>query len=222
MEAFEKKLLTCVPTRGQVWWGTAQALHGANPLYIHSPRGVCEARNSCRAVALDRGSDILLMVDDDVMPSADIFTEGLQGILHGVAEIVIFPCPIVQGRASVVMPNLYDLDSSLDEQVPKMRLHVPKGEPDPYGYIDVAAGGFGCVAISRNALELIGPFAETRNERGQVIQSEDIDYCLRAQRLSLRVKAASDYFCDHAVQVHAGSLALGMATLMEKLQEDHA
>lgn len=206
----ETVLLT-VPTRGQVYAETAQALSPYSPRYVIERQGIVSARNRCRALCLETEAQVLMMVDDDVVPSDAVFSHGLEPILGGQCDILIFACPIVRDLG-VVMPNLYRV---LDDNVSPPLFGYALRRSHKSGLAKIDAGGFGCVAITRRCLEKIGEFQERRDDSGQTILSEDLDYCLRARGLKLKVAADPYLICEHMLYLHGGGLAAAFAQFVD-------
>lgn len=211
-------LLAC-PTRGHVWYETAMGLAelAEDPsisdfLYIQNNRSVIEARNEAIAAFLESPHDVLLMVDDDVIPPPGL--ERLAIELHSIegAGIVGAPCPILLPGLPV-LPNIYSIDAETKHFAIDMKASL---EPSPEMTREVGAIGFGAVAISRSLAKVQPTFENRYDEDGKIYMGEDIDYCVRARQVGYSTFACLDLLCDHMLTIHGAGLARVFAGLLER------
>lgn len=193
-------VLISVPTRGQMCWQTVTRLEqirddrpGLPPiLYEPGHLSIAATRNQIVGKFMVSDCDVLVMVDDDVVPPPHFLdvTEYLPE--YGMVGV---PCPLWFPEPGFHL-NVYRFD---DDQA--LRLF----DCDP-GINDVDALGTGCVAVHRTVFERLGssPF---RFEQPGV--SEDFVFCADLRKHDLRIGCFWDgWYADHI-------RAMSMAPLME-------
>ena len=213
-------LLAC-PTRGRVWFETAMSLaeisqeHGVHELlYVHNTRSVLDASNEIIKAFLETDCQSLLMIDDDVVPPADLLRLVHVLKVEDEAGIVGAPCPIVRPDLPVV-PNLYRLDEASNEYAIDLSMSLTE---IPEQVVEVDGIGFGAVAISRS-LAMAQPTFENRyDSKGEIYMGEDLDYCLRAKAKGYRTLALMDMLCDHRVDMSAAQVASILVTFLDKIK----
>jgi GT2 family glycosyltransferase len=213
------KVKLFIPTRGDVWWETAARVStlwaeaadydlDLEVQYCQGNTGVLDVRNRIMRRFLDGDGDVLWMIDDDVVPGKEAVS--LVWSLTGKTQIVAAPCPVV--RNGVVLPNLY----SWNEEAKQARVDVQAATTE--GTVPVDMVGFGCVMLGRPVCEKLKEFKTRRDSHGQVLMSEDLEFCLRARSQGMVTMADPRVVCEHMVRVHANGLALAYANLMGELQ----
>lgn len=196
-------ILIAVPTRGTVDYQTIGRLNlirdnepGLSPImFEQGVMGAGEVRQRIIGRFLDSPKQVLIMVDDDVMPP-----ENLLGIVEHLGrpndyDVVVAPTLIY--RRGVIAWNV-------DDGAGRWRQDTPEG------VVDAVSVGSGCVALRRRALETfekagIPAFLEGHDEHGRLIESDDVGFSRRAGELGLLVGADFSRLCDHRVTVGLGA-----------------
>lgn len=211
-----------VPTRGDVWYETAGRLLEAPSLafdmdmllqvfFCRNVVSVVDARNRIAHDFLSGDADVLVMLDDDVVPSPD-WLELVQG-LGPEYDVLGAPCPVMRPGLPV-LPNVYrhrDGQTSID-------LARALGSD---GCLEVDAVGFGLVAISRPVMEKLKVF-KTKQVDGRIVVGEDIEFCLRARSQGFSVGVDMRYPCEHLLRLHGNEVAYTYSQLMENLMRGAA
>ena len=216
------QMLMACPTRGHVWYETAMAFAEIASLpecddafYIHNRVSVLEARNLILHEFLRSDHQLLLMMDDDVVPSFDILSMKAH-FEDPEIGVVGSPCPMLRPGLPVT-PNMY----SISEQDSHYAIDLSMALDPPRGtLVDVDAIGFGCVMISRSAAESLGEFRERRSQEGEIFMSEDIDACVRARSAGYRVCADLACYSEHMVYIHAGAIAATLVNMLSSASEE--
>lgn len=209
-----------VPTRGHVWHGTAAALAYVGivneiglPVYVQGVTGPAEVRNEIVKLFLETGKDVLVMVDDDVIPP-NHFLQIAIPILDGDFEIVAACVPIMR-PGTVFMPNLFVKNG--DGYDPHLEAY--RGE----GVTAMDAVGTGCIAIARKVLldaHLKAPFRPKLHKDGTWHVGEDINFCERARARGYRVAADLGIWCEHLSELHSNSVALAYMGMMNEAYDE--
>ena len=214
------KVWVAVPTRGSVGFNTLRRLEqirADNPGLpaIHYEAGrlsVASVRNEIVRKFLATGCEVLLMVDDDVVPHRDILAMS-QYVRQ--SEIVTATGP------------RYDIVGA-----PYMLLRQPiamiatpcvflRGEGGGYrflpeiftktGLVEWDAMGSGCMMIARRVLEdrRCLPFSLGVDEDGVMVMTEDIIFCLRAKDAGYTIAADFSRFADHWNEISLNAIHKG-------------
>jgi glycosyltransferase involved in cell wall biosynthesis len=220
MKRADEEIGLYVPTRGHVWYGTATALAQIGmvndiglPTYVRGVTGPAEVRNEIVQLFLESGKDVLVMVDDDVIPPRH-FLQIVIPIIDGDAEIVAACVPIMR-PGTVFLPNLFVRDG--DGYAPHLEAY--QGE----GLVEVDAVGTGCIAIARKVLldnHLKTPFRPKLDKNGVWLMGEDITFCERAKARGHRVRADLNVWCEHLSELHCNSTAMAYMALLTELTSD--
>ena len=193
------RIQIAVPTRGLVDWNTVVRLGqirdanpGLPPIHYEAGRlAVTDVRNRLAHKFLASDAQVLLMVDDDVIPPL-----GILRMLDRDLDIVGAPYPIIRVEGPIHFPCAIEYDAAHDTY---------RTLPDPFGrtgLVKVAAIGAGCMAIARRVLEhpdLQIPFRIGTDEYGQMRMSEDVNFCQLARTAGFGVWADFDQRPDHFV-----------------------
>lgn len=221
------KIWVAVPTRGSVGFNTLRRLEDirlANPslLPIHYEAGrlsVSSVRNEIVRKFLKTECDVLLMVDDDVVPHRDVLAMSQYVRL---AEIITATGP------------RYDIVGA-----PYMLLRQPiamiatpcvfnRGEGGGYrfipetfsqdGLVPCDAMGSGCMMIARRVLEdkRCMPFSLGVDEDGVMVMTEDIIFCLRAKEAGYTIAADYSRFADHWNEISLNTIHQGYKNAFAK------
>lgn len=187
--------MLAVPTRGQIGWQTVTALEtardyssGLAPI-IYQPGNLSVALTRNRIVQRFLASDCtsLAMVDDDIAPPIN-FLELLDPYVPEYG-LVALPHPMPHPAEPGTM-----IFSSFEVEGDDLR---PKGLWT--GMNDVDAVATGCVVVSREALEELGPapFRINHDPRA-VLQSDDFIFCEDLRSAGYRIGCYWDgNFVDH-------------------------
>ena len=136
---------------------------------------------------IKRGFDYLITIDSDNPPILSVVS-----LIFLDKPVIACPTPvsISVGRRGDRPFNWNCLDGGLGN----FREHTPCEELQA-----VEAGGTGCMVIQRAALEAIEhPFSEVFSERGTLVLSHDIAFCLRLMKeAGIPTYAHYDYPCRH-------------------------
>ncbi len=197
-------ILLAVPTRGQVAWQTVVRLNDIRDetpglgaiLYEPGNLSVAQTRNQIVRKFMDTAKDVLVMVDDDIVPPPHLLERCFANM---------------DGHAMVGVPYpLWRQDQGLF-------LSVFRRGPDGLklaelgdGMNEVDALGTGCVAITREALVALGrnPFRFDNSPEFEST-SEDFIFCSDLQAAGFTIGAWWDgWYADHVRTV-------GLAPLME-------
>lgn len=211
-----------MPTRGHVWWETAARMgeqaevfwdagHEFELRYAQGNRGVVEVRNLILEAFLAAEADVLLMVDDDVVPPPANALLSLVEQIGGYA-IMGAPCPIVR-PGTVVLPNVYLWDEKTRQASIALELAQRRGVQE------VAGVGFGCVVLKRAVCAKLKRF-KLRTEANRATMGEDLDFCLRARSQGFLVGVNLDVPCEHMLTVHGNALAWAYSDLIERLGKE--
>lgn len=212
-----------IPTRGEVWYETANIISEAmveasadsiveiRVIYARSKVGVVEARNWAARAFLDGDASHMMMLDDDVVPQRgsdliDLYADAREYDW----DVLAAPCPIVR-PGSIVLPNVYRIDEQQNAIVDLETVN------DNRGMVEVGAVGFGLVCISRRCMAKIKYFKPRYTKERDWQMGEDVDFCLRARSQGFKVGAQLDLACEHMLTVHGNALAWGYHSLMEQV-----
>lgn len=156
-------------------------------LYQPGAASVAYNRNLIIQFFLSTDAEILVMVDDDVVPPLN-FLDVLLPIPVGYGMVGI-PYPIGDPKNGVPMFCVYDLDDELGIKAADLQ----------EGLTECDAIATGCVAIPREILEEFGSncFRFDANPEN-VIHGEDILFCQDLREKGLKVGYTMEAgFCDH-------------------------
>lgn len=203
-------IIVAVPTRGQIQWQTVTALEairdatpGLRPiLYQEGNLSVAMTRNRIVKQFLASDATTLVMVDDDIAPPPHAL-EKLDPYIGEFAAVSIpHPMP-TPGRNDEIVLSAYVFRPAFTDGLTVADLEEGMNEVD--------AVATGCVAISREALETLGPnpFRIT-NDPDAEIRSDDFLFCADLRFAGLKIGCWWDgWYCDHVRTV-------GLAPLLEK------
>lgn len=217
------KIAAYIPTRGHVWWETAARCstlwhearergHSLTLEYAQGNRGVVEVRNMIMEAFLESDADVLLMIDDDVVPG-DRVLELCEVAAGGRFSVVGGPCPIMRPRTTV-LPNVYVWNEKTKQA------EIALGIASRGGIQECGMVGFGCVAISREACRRLRRF-KPKLEKGAWVMGEDLEFCLRARSQGFKVAAHMDVMCEHMIHVHGNGVGLAYGMLLEDLRHSY-
>lgn len=195
-----------VPTRGQIQWQTVtrlEEIRDAHPgmrsiLYQEGNLSVAMTRNKIVKQFLATNCDVLVMVDDDTVPSPH-FLESVVPIPEGFGMVGL-PYPTVNGNQLGF--TAYRETATGMEFVPVLE----------NGWNECDALGTGCVAISREAIVVLGenPF-RIENDPDVQITSDDFLFCGDLRSAGYKIGCWWDgWYADHI-------RAIGLAPLMESI-----
>lgn len=208
------QIMIGIPTRGsprrelveeiQNW---REAHHGLRRIqYGVSGMTVCEARNQIRKAFLASGCQMLLMIDDDVIPR----DESALNMARRGLDVVGAPVLIQKAEANLPFPVVYRYDKEQDGYWPIDDCYSRSG------LIQCDAVGFGAVALSRRAVLDCGPFFHTFDADGLLYRTEDMTFCERARELGYSIWSDYDVFADHCPTVNLTELQRANMAATEK------
>lgn len=174
-----------VPTRGQVGWATVtrlQQIRDANPglvgvLYQPGHLSVAQTRNRIVKAFLETDCEVLVMVDDDVVPPLELLT--IASLIPSYAMVGV--PTLVWNPVAGLHANVYDEEHRPLRSTGKVT--------------ECAYTGLGCAAISRDAIEDCIPF-RVKDE-----VSDDILFCDALRDTDYRIAADFRLAADHHTTV---------------------
>lgn len=190
------KVLLAVPTRGHVWYETAQFLGPYNPQYVKDKLSVANCRNKIVRDFLQTEAEALIMCDDDVVPGNKAFIDVLA---ESPYDITGAPVPIAMMPDNEVFLNVFRRTEKSYETIP-----APES-----GHVPCDAVGTGLVSIHRRVLEhpnLRRPFEQQLDSDGVIKKGQDLRFCDRAREAGFTIGANYDVVCDHLCLLHANSI----------------
>ena len=150
------------------------------------------ARNFSARQALELGADWLLMLDNDIMPQANILR-----VLDGAGpdqHIILLPYwGVLDG-----IPAIHVMGENAVRVVPHS------------GFQEIRAGGTGAIFIQRRVLETLRKphFSMRLSDDGlKVIMGEDFDFCEKARKRGFRIWTHGDFPVEHLHVFQLGYLA---------------
>jgi len=192
--------LLAVPTRGAVRWETITRLEeirdgapGMPPiLYQPGNLSVAMTRNRIVSRFLATSCDVLVMVDDDVVPPPHLLdvVADPDGACYAMVTIPHpMPHPLAPGR---VVLTAYE---TAGEGLAFLDLER--------GWNDVDAAATGCCAVRRDALERLGPNPfRIGNDPDAPVTSDDFLFCADLRAAGLRIGSWHDgWHSDHVTTV---------------------
>jgi hypothetical protein len=200
-------VMLAVPTRGTVTWQTVTRLnevHDRHPglqaaVYQPGNLSVALTRNKIVKRFLATSAQVLVMVDDDVVPPVN-FIEVLRPLVSGggyalAAVPHVMPSPnghslaLTAWNLTSMGLRLADLNEGINE---------------------VHAVATGCCAISREALELLGPNPFRMSNDPDRPTSDDFLLCQdlrnKEQRIASVCGFSHGWYCDHVTAVNLAPL----------------
>lgn len=200
-----------VPTRGFPFYGTVERLNEIGHPYRFQQGGVSvsDVRNRIAHGFLHGHADVLVMVDDDVVPNVrflELLVEQM-GRFDVMGGIVMVAKPF-----QVHKPNVFTNDEHLG-----WIFADPPPESSPI--VSADAVGTGCIAIKRRVLEkLPAPFQAVYDRDGMLAYGEDINFCRRAIWAGFKVGANYNCMCEHYDDVYANGLASAYMDLIREVE----
>jgi GT2 family glycosyltransferase len=166
--------------------------HGLNNARPHD-----HARNRAVQAFLESGLEWLLMVDNDMVPQADLLTM----LDYAAAE------------ADTVVPKFYCLSGN-DPSVLRINLawKLLPGQtsiPANVSWVELAGAGTGCIAVRRRAFEKLEKpyFKFGYDANGFTIEGEDEYFSRTARAAGLRIFGNTAFECDHLHTISLSALA---------------
>lgn len=156
-------------------------------LYQPGAASVAYNRNLIVQFFLNTDAEVLVMVDDDVVPPIG-FLDALLPVPDGFG-IVGVPYPIGDPKSGVPMLCVYEMNDELGIRAADLK----------EGLNECDAVATGCVAIPRSVLEEFGPncFRFDANP-AEVMHGEDILFCRDLREKGYKVGYTTAVgFCDH-------------------------
>lgn len=158
----------------------------------------------------DEDNDWLLMVDNDVVPPANIL------------EMIEYGKPVVSAavtikKGSVPQPIILVSEGDQYRQV-NLSEYVDKEEGD---YINVDAVGTGCILIRRDVLEDMKPpwFKFKYNEEGGLALGEDFYFSKRLEQSDVPMYVSTQHVCRHFKKIDLTEVANVVAEYQKRLNK---
>jgi GT2 family glycosyltransferase len=152
---------------------------------------------------LDSRREWLVMLDDDIVPSA----EAIENMLAVGGSVVVGSCPVVLGKPARLVANVRRSRA-------EGWLSWPLNESRPF-MIDAA--GFGCVLIHKSVFARL-PRPWYVSDAGQ---TEDIYFCRQAREAGVPIVAHPGVVCDHCKPILIGAFAECLSKT-DRLHPGHA
>ena len=188
--------MLAVPTRGQINWNVTQRLlelQAAHPnVMYHIESGglsVSDVRNRIVKRFLQTACDVLIQVDDDVLPRLGVFE--MADSAYDITGATYF---IVRAETNLPFPGAFRYEGPHYAPIEK-----PFGRA---GLVPCDAVASGCMAVKRKVFEhpdMRAPFAMAFDEDGVMQYSDDILFCHRARALGFTIAADYGHHADHIV-----------------------
>ncbi len=147
---------------------------------------IVSSRNLLRRYAIDNKYDYLLMIEQDVIPPADII-EMLLNHKHKIVSGIYFTQAIIEGKKEIV-PLLY---KEHDESGGKMR-YFTDDEINSDKLEEARSSGLGCILIHIDILKKI----EFRFEEGKPA-FDDVWFANDVRELGYKIYADTGVKCKH-------------------------
>ena len=139
---------------------------------------------------LKSGFDYMLMIDDDIIPPADILD-----MAKHEKDITAGMCYIWYGKRRGINGNLFRLDST--NPVSYKLIDTGKAV-EKRGLVEVDATGTGCMMIHRKVFDMIEkPYFKTDMDESlsKIKLSNDLYFCHKAKQKNIRVYVDTDKVC---------------------------
>jgi uncharacterized protein (DUF779 family) len=189
--------MLAIPTRGTIGWNTVRRLlelqekHPDVLYHIEAGRlDVSSVRNKIVQVFLQTDRQVLIQVDDDVVPRIHVMK-------------------MAESSYDIVGATYYVIRHELNLPFPCVFRKLPSGAYGPIekpfgrqGEVECDAVATGCMAVKRKVFEhteMKAPFAMTHDEHGVFKMSDDIAFCHRAKALGFTIAADYSHHADHVV-----------------------
>ncbi len=201
-----------VPTRGLINPAVMSEISqfaiklGTAPVYMEGHLSAGMTRNKIVHHFLQTGDDVLVMVDDDVVPSRHA-----PRLLDHIAD----GWDIVAAANPIFQPKTWPLPYIAAYREVESGYELIPEEVD--GLVECDAVGTGCIAIHRRVLEALpAPFRELIDETGEIV-SDDMVFCKQASAAGFKIAVDYGARCDHHCRVSLGAVMQGVAAFRRQL-----
>lgn len=205
------KILIAVPTFENIYPDTFKSIYdldvSGHKADFEFVRGYdcATARNKIASIAVDRGYDFVLMVDNDVVLPVD----ALQNLLEDSKDVCLGfyahrdTDNIYRGRTCVcklltndgVRYKNYPLDS--EYTAVELKMLKEKGEYK----IRIHGGGMGCALIKTDVFRKIKyPWYDWMNYKDGKMLSEDLYFCENCRKASIQIYTDTRVKCGHMLR----------------------
>lgn len=204
-------ILIAVPTFENIYPDTFKSIYdldkGDNNVSFEFVRGYdcATARNHIVQMAIDKGVDYVLMVDNDVVVPKDI----LSVLLEDAKDVCLGYYAhrdkdnIYRGRTNVC--KLYDKNGNLQVNFPleceytaeELKTLKDNGEHK----VQIKGGGMGCAFIKTDVFRKIPyPWYDWVNYKNRGMLSEDLYFCTRCKQANIRIYTDTRANCGHLLR----------------------
>jgi GT2 family glycosyltransferase len=204
--------LITVPTRGQIQWATVTALQAIRDSIPNCPPvefqpgnlSVAQTRNKIVQTFFKGDYDCLMMVDDDVVPSPHFLERVLPSMDEYGMIALPHPMPHPQDK-SLLRLTVFNVNANGE-----LAFATDLQE----GLHECDAVATGCVVISREALEVLGPHPfRITNDPTAEITSDDFLFCQDLKAAGFKIGYWWDgWFADHHSVTSLAPLFEGVIT----------
>jgi len=220
----KKKVMVCVPT-GDKWIHATVVSRllqmmgddrHALTVGFHSATPSEYCRNAISKMALDAGSDYLLMIDDDNPPMKNVLD-----LVELDLDVIGLPTPMWKtpakdGKPMVGSPIAWNVAQTKPGE-DRYDFAIRGGS----GLDEVDAVGTGCILIARRVLEhpdLRAPFLRVFDEDGMVSQGSDLHFCDRVRAAGFTIWTHWDYPCGHFKETNLAEVMPALRSPLEQMQ----
>lgn len=204
-------ILIAVPTFENIYPDTFKSIYDldkcGNKTTFEFVRGYdcATARNHIAQIAIDKGFDYVLMVDNDVVLPKDI----LSVLLEDAKDVCLGYYAhrdtdnIYRGRTNVC--KLYDKNGNLQVNFPleceytaeELKTLKDNGEHK----VQIKGGGMGCAFIKTDVFKTIPyPWYDWVNYKNRGMLSEDLYFCTRCKQANIRIYTDTRANCGHLLR----------------------
>ncbi len=204
-------ILIAVPTFENIYPDTFKSIYDldkcGNETAFEFVRGYdcATARNHIAQIAIDKGFDYVLMIDNDVVVPRDI----LSILLEDAKDVCLGYYAhrdtdnIYRGRTNVC--KLYDKNGNLQVNFPleceytaeELKTLKDNGEHK----VQIKGGGMGCAFIKTDVFKAIPyPWYDWVNYKNRGMLSEDLYFCTRCKQANIRIYTDTRANCGHLLR----------------------
>jgi hypothetical protein len=190
--------MIAVPTRGSIRWETVtrlQEIRDAHPglppvRFVPGSLSVAITRNRIVSQYLQTNDDVLIMVDDDIVPPPHMLEALLPHVGEYGAVAIPHSAPAPDNPSCLIL-------TAYENGFPADLVQ---------GINEVDTVATGCIAISRKAIEALAP-NPFRIGNDPDADSDDFEFCKDLRTLGFKIGAWYDgWICDHVTTIMSAPL----------------